>query len=138
MLSAVALLMSSAAMAQTKEVKIGDVTMTITPEKGAKITSLKYQDQEVISQLRWPESFGSTFWTSPQKEWNWPPVFELDKGVYEVVEKDGHLVMTSPVSEKLKYRVRKDFSTDKKDGAILSRKTVWLVMLPTRPSRTVR
>ncbi len=119
MLSAVALLMSSAAMAQTKEVKIGDVTMTITPEKGAKITSLKYQDQEVISQLRWPESFGSTFWTSPQKEWNWPPVFELDKGVYEVVEKDGHLVMTSPVSEKLKYRVRKDFSTDKKDGAIV-------------------
>ena len=119
MLSAVALLMSSAAMAQTKEVKIGDVTMTITPEKGAKITSLKYQDQEVISQLRWPESFGSTFWTSPQKEWNWPPVFELDKGVYEVVEKDGHLVMTSPVSEKLKYRVRKDFSTDNKDGAIV-------------------
>ena len=119
MLSAVALLMSSAAMAQNKEVKVGDVTMTINPEKGAKITSLKYQDQEVISQLRWPESFGSTFWTSPQKEWNWPPVFELDKGVYEVVEKDGHLVMTSPVSEKLKYRVRKDFSTDKKDGAIV-------------------
>ena len=119
MLSAVALLLSSAAMAQNKEVRIGDVTMTINPEKGAKIMSLKYQDQEVISQLKWPESFGSTFWTSPQKEWNWPPVFELDKGVYEVVEKDGHLLMTSPVSEKLKYRVRKDFSTDKKDGAIV-------------------
>ena len=119
MLTAIAMLMTTTAMAQTREVKVGDVTMTINPEKGAKIMSLKFQDQEVISQLRWPESFGSTFWTSPQKEWNWPPVFELDKGVYEVTEKDGHLVMTSPVSEKLKYRVRKDFSTDAKDGAIV-------------------
>ncbi len=119
LLSAVAMLLSSAAMAQNKEIKVGDVTMTINPEKGAKITSLKYQDQEVINQSRWPESFGSTFWTSPQKEWNWPPVPEIDKGVYKVEEKDGHLIMTGEVSEKLKYRIRKDFSTDAKDGAIV-------------------
>lgn len=61
LLSAVAMLLSSAAMAQNKEIKVGDVTMTINPEKGAKIMSLKYQDQEVINQSRWPESFGSTF-----------------------------------------------------------------------------
>ena len=119
MLTAIAMLITTTAMAQDREIKVGDVSMTISPEKGAKIMSLKYQDQEMLSQLRWPESFGSTFWTSPQKEWNWPPVFELDKGAYEVAEKDGHLVMTSPVSEKLKYRVRKDFSTDQKDGAIV-------------------
>ena len=119
LLSAVAMLMSTAVMAQTKEIKVGDVTMTINPEKGAKIMSLKYQDQEVINQSRWPESFGSTFWTSPQKEWNWPPVPEIDKGVYQVEEKDGHLIMTGEVSEKLKYRIRKDFSTDAKDGAIV-------------------
>ena len=116
---AVAMMLSSAVMAQEKEVKVGDVTMTINPEKGAKIMSLKYQDQEVINQSRWPESFGSTFWTSPQKEWNWPPVPEIDKGVYQVEEKDGHLIMTSPVAEKLKYRIRKDFSADQKDGAIV-------------------
>ena len=119
LLSAVAMLLSSAAMAQNKEIKVGDVTMTINPEKGAKIMSLKYQNQEVINQSRWPESFGSTFWTSPQKEWNWPPVPEIDKGVYKVEEKDGHLIMTGEVSEKLKYRIRKDFSTDAKDGAIV-------------------
>ena len=71
MLTAIAMLMTTTAMAQTREVKVGDVTMTVNPEKGAKIMSLKYQDQEMLSQLRWPESFGSTFWTSPQKEWNW-------------------------------------------------------------------
>ena len=64
--------------------KNGDVTMTVNITKGGKILSLKYKDQEVISQSRFPESFGSTFWTSPQKEWNWPPVPEFDKQTYSV------------------------------------------------------
>ena len=54
----------------------GERTMVIDAAKGGKILSLKYGEREVISQLRWPEAFGSTFWTSPQKEWNWPPVPE--------------------------------------------------------------
>ena len=103
----------------SRQLKVGDVTMTIYPTKGGKIMSLKYKDQEAISQLTMPEAFGSTFWTSPQKEWNWPPVPEFDKQPYTVEEKDGHLVMTSPVNERLGFRVRKDFSTDAKDGAIV-------------------
>ena len=103
----------------SRQLKVGDVTMTIYPTKGGKIMSLKYKDQEAISQLTMPEAFGSTFWTSPQKEWNWPPVPEFDKQPYTVEEKDGHLVMTSPVSNRLGFRVSKDFSTDEKDGAIV-------------------
>lgn len=103
----------------SRQLKVGDVTMTIYPTKGGKIMSLKYKDQEAISQLTMPEAFGSTFWTSPQKEWNWPPVPEFDKQPYTVEEKDGHLVMTSPVNDRLGFRVRKDFSTDEKDGAIV-------------------
>lgn len=99
--------------------KCGHQTMTIDAGKGGKILSLKYDDQEVISQSRFPESFGSTFWTSPQKEWNWPPVPEFDKQAYTVEEKDGHLIMTSPVSNRLGFRIRKDFSTDEKDGAFV-------------------
>jgi len=93
--------------------------MTVYPTKGGKIMSLKYKDQEAISQLTMQEAFGSTFWTSPQKEWNWPPVPEFDKQPYTVEEKDGHLVMTSAVNGRLGYRIRKDFSTDAKDGAIV-------------------
>ena len=88
--------------------KSGNVTMTIDAAKGGKILSFKYGDQEVISQLKWPESFGSTFWTSPQKEWYWPPVPEYDKKPYAVEEKDGVLTMTSEVNDKLKYRIRVD------------------------------
>ena len=43
----------------------GNLTMTIDAAKGGKILSFKYDDREILSQLRWPEAFGSTFWTSP-------------------------------------------------------------------------
>ena len=78
--------------------------MEIDAAKGGKILSLKYDDREMLSQLRWPESFGSTFWTSPQKEWNWPPVKEFDKMPYMVEQEVGTLSMTSEVSERLKCR----------------------------------
>ena len=101
------------------KLSIGNVTMKIDAENGGKIMSLKYGGQEVISQSRWPESFGSTFWTSPQKEWNWPPVPEFDKQSYSVEQKDGQLIMTSQVNNKLGFRVRKAFSTDPEDGAVI-------------------
>ena len=103
----------------SRQLKSGDVTMTIYPTKGAKIMSLKYKDQEVISQQTAPESFGSTFWTSPQKEWNWPPVPEFDKGEYQVEEGDGRLIMTSEVSPRMKYRIRKEFAADDTQGGFI-------------------
>ena len=100
--------------------KTGDISMTIDISKGGKILSLKHKDAEVISQSRFPESFGSTFWTSPQKEWNWPPVQEYDKMPYTVVERtDSKLSITSQVSERMKYQIGKTFTTDAKKGAIV-------------------
>lgn len=102
----------------------GDRTMEIDAAKGGKILSLKYGEREVISQLRWPEAFGSTFWTSPQKEWNWPPVPEYDKRPYTVEQKDGVLTLTSEVSERMKYRIRKAFAVDERDGAFVITYTI--------------
>ena len=65
------------------EIKLGDVTMTIDAQKGGKITSFRYNDIEMISQSRFPNSNGSTFWTSPQSEWHWPPVPEYDSKPFE-------------------------------------------------------
>lgn len=100
-------------------IEVGDISMTINGAGGGKIFSYKYKDVEVISQSTFPESFGSTFWTSPQKEWNWPPVQEFDKQPYTVEEKGTSLVMTSNVSARLKYRIRKEFSVDAKKNAIV-------------------
>ena len=101
--------------------KSGNAVMTIDTNKGGKVLSLKYNDQEVISQSRFPESFGSTFWTSPQKEWNWPPVQEFDKQPYKVQQQsDKRLVITSNTSQRLGMSVGKDFSVDKKDGSFVA------------------
>ena len=100
-------------------IEVGDLFMTINAGGGGKILSFKYKDVEVISQSTFPESFGSTFWTSPQKEWSWPPVQEFDKQPYTVEEKGNSLVMTSNVSARLKYKIRKEFSVDAKSNAIV-------------------
>ena len=99
-------------------IQMNGLTMTID-SKGGKILSFKYKDAEVISQIRFPEAFGSTFWTSPQKEWNWPPVPEYDKQPYTVEVKGASLVMKSNVSPRLKYSITKEFLPDAKDNAII-------------------
>ena len=93
------------------ELTEGDLVMVVDAANGGKILSFKYKGAEVISQSRWPESFGSTFWTSPQVEWNWPPVPEYDKKPYTVEKTAGRLILTSQVSEKLKFRIKKEFSS---------------------------
>ena len=104
----------------TFELKNGDAVMTIDISKGGKILSLRHGQQEVISQSRFPESFGSTFWTSPQKEWNWPPVPEFDKQPYSVERREpSRLVISSPTSERLGLSVGKDFTVDEADGAFV-------------------
>ncbi len=90
--------------------KNGNVTMVIDAANGARIMSLKCDSLEVLSQNPAPNMYGSTFWTSPQKEWNWPPVREHDMGRYTVEQKDGKIIMTSGLSERFPLRIRKTFS----------------------------
>ena len=104
-------------------IQTGDLTMTID-SNGGKILSFKYKDAESISQIRFPEAFGSTFWTSPQKEWYWPPIPEYDKQPYTVEEKGTSLVMKSKVSPRLHFSITKEFSVDPKDDAIVINYTI--------------
>ena len=103
---------------------VGDVSMVVDAAHGGKILSFKYGDMEAISQIEMPNAFGSTFWTSPQKEWNWPPVPEYDSMPYTVVESGNVLRLQGPVSERFKYRINKEFATDPSDNSILVTYTI--------------
>ena len=92
--------------------QVGHLTMAIDSNNGARIVSLKYDDKEVLSQINFPNQYGSTFWTSPQKEWNWPPVQEHDMKPYEVTKEGDAIVMTSQLSEKFPVLIKKCFETD--------------------------
>ncbi len=102
-------------------IKAGEVTMTVSAKEGGKIMSYKYGDTEMLSQLRRPNQYGSTFWTSPQKEWNWPPVMEFDRAPYtdetasnKSVFGDGNesLTLSSQVGRKLPFKIVKQYSPD--------------------------
>lgn len=103
---------------------VGHVTMDVDANNGARIVSLRYDSTEVLSQINAPNMYGSTFWTSPQKEWNWPPVREHDMAPYSVEQRDGAIIMTSQLSEKFPVIIRKCFEVDEADQCIVVTYTI--------------
>ena len=128
-------------------VSVQDLTLTVDAAHGGKILSFKLGEQEVIAQnpalapqpapaegqpprRRFfnPNSYGSTFWTSPQKEWNWPPVPEYDSLPYTAEIQDGPiqimghalpaLFLEGQVS-KYGYKVCKTITADPSDLAFV-------------------
>ena len=105
------------------EIKAGDVTMTVNAKEGGKIMSYKLGDKEMLAQSRMPNQYGSTFWTSPQKEWNWPPVTEFDRAPYNDESHlckrtfgDEHpsLFLTSQIGSKLPFQILKQYAPEPK------------------------
>lgn len=154
-LAVAALLGTTALSAQTVQklddekyvLSVQDLSMTVDAGHGGKILSFKLSEQEVLAQnpaaapqpaqpgesqsrRRFfnPNSYGSTFWTSPQAEWNWPPVPEYDNLPYTAEIKDGPvkvadvtipaLFLQGQVS-KYGYRVCKAFTVDPSDLAFV-------------------
>lgn len=103
----------------------GDMSLTVDAARGGKILSFKYKDKEVLSQTRFPNSFGSTFWTSPQAQWNWPPVPEYDSKPYKANLSGDVLVLTGEKSERFGYRIGKKFHVCPNDGAIVITYTIF-------------
>lgn len=103
---------------------VGHVTLTVDAQKGGKIVSYRYDDKEILSQTKIPNSFGSTFWTSPQSEWNWPPVPEYDTKPFNAEVAGDKLILTGEKSKRFGYRVRKELTTDEKDNAIVITYTI--------------
>lgn len=104
--------------------QVGHLTMEIDSNNGARIVSLRYDDAEVLSQINFPNQYGSTFWTSPQKEWNWPPVPEHDMKPYEVTRQGEALVMTSQLSERFPVIIKKRFEVDAADQCFVVTYTI--------------
>lgn len=92
----------------------GNVQMTVNAAEGGKVISYKYDEQEMLSQLRMQNQYGSTFWTSPQKEWNWPPVAEIDRQAYEGGIENGVLTLKSKVARKVPFSITKKYQPGKK------------------------
>jgi hypothetical protein len=78
------------------------VRMEIMPNVAGRVSSLKYDNQELAVQVQMdkPKDWGTVLWSSPQSEWGWPPIDVLDNLPYRVENQDDKLVLISGIDKK--------------------------------------
>ncbi len=97
-----------------------DMVLDVNPQIGARVTSLSVGGTDIIVPFSCAtydgsaacNGSGSTFWTSPQSDWSWPPVEEIDGGAYAASVSDDHLLLTGSISSSLGAGADKDISVD--------------------------
>lgn len=99
--------------------KVHDVYFEVDANSGGRISSYKIGSNEMLSGKEVnADNWGSTFWTSPQSAWGWPPSANIDKNKYQGKLQGDTVVLTSEKDEKLGYTVVKKFSADSKDTSV--------------------
>jgi hypothetical protein len=97
-----------------------DVSFEVDARTGGRVTALRLGGRNLLTG---PEidaaNFGSTFWTSPQSAWGWPPVPEVDHAEYRASIEQSAIVMRSARSVSLGVEIEKRFSADRGRGAVL-------------------
>lgn len=100
---------------------VGDVFIEVDASFGARITSFKKGDKEILIQTHSGGMLGSTLWTSPQDEWGWPTLETTDLDAYSVDIEDDKMIFTSGVETGIsgrKFKFIKTFSGNKDNNSI--------------------
>jgi len=94
----------------------GQAVMTVSPQKGGRVSGLKMGNQEFLAKETQGNdkvnSYGSVLWSSPQSEWMWPPLAELNANPYSVscTKDKTAIVLTSDIEPKTGYQFVKSYS----------------------------
>jgi hypothetical protein len=97
-----------------------DVSFEVDPAVGGRVTALRLAGRNLLTGPDVdPGNYGSTFWTSPQGVWGWPPPPEIDHAPYDVVSATAdEILLRGPTSAALGLSVDKRFAIDRAHGAI--------------------
>jgi len=101
-------------------VAFGDTVFAVDAAQAGRITELSLGGRNILTTAQSPgqNNWGSTFWTSPQSDWGWPPPVEIDPGPYAIQVVGGSLVLASAVAPGLGLAVSKRFSVDASRGVV--------------------
>ena len=97
--------------------EFGSTTFEVNPAQGGRITSLKTNGTELLSDAD-SSNFGSTFWPSPQAAWNWPPPPEIDSLAYAATVAAPSITLTGGTDPLTHLSVTKRFTADVPHEAI--------------------
>ncbi|WP_157974407.1 DUF4380 domain-containing protein [Lewinella sp. IMCC34183] len=71
------------------------LSLTVDPARGGRIVSLRYGTTELLQTDADSAGYttGSVAWTSPQRDWNWPPPATFDRDPYTVQQVEDYSVL---------------------------------------------
>jgi Domain of unknown function (DUF4380) len=97
----------------------GALSFEVDPHVGGRIVSFALDGQNVLSGPDAnPTNYGSTFWTSPQSDWSWPPPPEIDNLPYAATVDGGTLTLRGTENAALGVSITKAFSVDAVRGSV--------------------
>jgi len=98
--------------------KTRDTVLEVDANLGGRIVEYSLRGRNALFEGdRDGGNHGSTFWTSPQRDWGWPPPIELDREPYAVIPAEGAIVLESRRSRALRVSVGKRFTMND-DGSV--------------------
>jgi hypothetical protein len=91
--------------------QFGDTQFAVDANRGGRIVTFAFSGRNILTGPAVDAAnFGSTFWSSPQSDWNWPPPPEIDSAPYSA-SLDG-AVLSGTTAAGLGLAVEKKFSAD--------------------------
>jgi hypothetical protein len=110
----------TAGLLRRAALELDGVRFEVDPQAGGRVTSYSLGGSDVLAGSDVDaNSYGSTFWTSPQSDWGWPPPAEVDRSPYSLVSQGDTLTLTGAPNLALGIRVTKQFSVDRVRGAMV-------------------
>lgn len=104
---------------KTYTFEFGELYTEIDPNKGGRVISYKLGDFEMLTQVASDTfSYGSTFWPSPQANWQWPPPFTLDRGKFSTKQSNDTLFLQSEIDSRTGLSLAKAFFIAREDTAL--------------------
>lgn len=98
----------------------GDTVFAVDAAKGGRIVTFALGGRNILTPAKdgQDNNWGSTFWPSPQSDWNWPPPGAIDPGAYSAALEGSTLVLTGGTSPVLGLAATKTFRVAADTGAV--------------------
>ncbi|MDA3890873.1 MAG: T9SS type A sorting domain-containing protein [Salinivirgaceae bacterium] len=100
------------------KLEVANISFVITPEIGARFSSLKIDGTEILYIEEGSGNWGSSFWPSPQNDWLWPPPNALDTDPYTGGIIGKKIWLTSKTDEETNLSFSKTVYGDLADNSI--------------------
>lgn len=104
-----------------------ELEFEVDPARGGRITRFSLAGTNILTgpdvvaqgEGALPNMYGSTFWTSPQSTWGWPPEAALDSDAHPATLEGSALTLVSQPGATTGYGVQKRFSVDAARARVL-------------------